>query len=147
MRANESIIAVPITVEQPGQTRQFLVRLVEQLDIVLGNRGGDPYVSSSQLTDGLTVLEKTVLDVLQKLLAAGDLITEELLTALLKQAEETIDGLKSTEVINNANVASQVISGTPTQAEVQALNDQVVANAVTYNTLLEALRGTEIIAT
>ena len=68
MPTNESIIAVPITVEQKGQVRQFLVRLVEKLDIVLGYRGNDPYVTISQLqsasSEGLTQLEQTILNVI-----------------------------------------------------------------------------------
>ena len=38
--ANESLISVPPDLEDPIVLRRFLARLVEQLDIVLGNRAG-----------------------------------------------------------------------------------------------------------
>jgi len=151
MQRNESIIAVPTTVEQPGQTRQFLVRLVERLDIIIGTRGGDPYVSNSQLKqttlNGLTALEKTVLEVVQRLLTAGDQVTGELLEGIATSTGEAIDELKSSDTIANGNTNVQTISDPPTQAQVQALASQISANAITYNTLLIALRGTGIIAT
>lgn len=147
MPTNETIIAVPLIVEQPGQTRQFLVRLIEKLDIVLGYRGDDPYVSLSQLQsassvaqDSLTQLERTVLDVITNLL--ND--TNGTFTQLLNN---TVEALKSQAVILDADMTTQVISNPPTQAEVQALQDQVVNNATYFNDLLIALRDTGIIAT
>ena len=38
--ANESLISVPPDLEDPIVLRRFLARLVEQLDIILGNRAG-----------------------------------------------------------------------------------------------------------
>ena len=147
MRTNETIVAVPITVEQQGQTRQFLVRLVEKLDIVLGYRGNDPYVSISQLQSeseaGLTQLEKTILDIITQLFSDNS----EVITALLISADTAIESLKSSSTINDSSTATQTISNPPTQAEVQSIQNQVVANANDFNDLLTALRGTEIIAT
>ena len=54
MPTNETLVAVPLHVEQAGETRKFLVRLIEKLDIVLGYRGDDPYVTISQLQDAST---------------------------------------------------------------------------------------------
>jgi len=48
MSDNESIIAVPTTIEQPGQLRQFLVRMVTELDTILGFRGPNPSISDLQ---------------------------------------------------------------------------------------------------
>jgi hypothetical protein len=148
---NESIIAVPISVEQQGQTRQFLVRLVEKLDIVLGYRGGDPYVSSSQLnsatSEGLTQLEKTILEIITNLFTENSEVVTSLLAGIVDNTSEAIDSLKSDSVISDNDESTQVISDPPTQAEVQAIQDQVVANADDFNNLLLALRGTGIIAT
>lgn len=154
MSANESIIAVPINVEQPNQTRQFLVRLVEKLDIVLGYRGGDPYVSLSQLSstasstnENLTQLEKTVLSVITALLSENSEVLTDLITGVITGTEEAIDGLKSASAIGDNDVTTQTISNPPTQAEVQSIQDQVVANGTDFNDLLIALRATGIIAT
>jgi len=151
MPANESIIAVPITVESPGQTRQFLVRLVEQLDVVLGNRGGDPYVSLSQLqsttSSELSKLEQTVLEIIESLIAEDSVITNELLTSISDQTNVAIEALKSPDVISDSDTTTQTISVAYVQAESQAMAAQIAANAVDFNDLLIALRDTGIIAT
>ncbi len=148
---NQTIIAVPITVETPGQTRQFLVRLVEKLDIILGNRGGDPYVSNSQLqkttSDGLTILEKAILTVISNLLAADSVVTTELLAELKEQTDEAIDDLKSSSTINDADTSKPTLTAPPTQTELQDMSDRTGDNATDFNDLLTALRGTGIIAT
>lgn len=151
MQTNESIIAVPITVEQSGQTRQFLVRLVEKLDIVLGRRGGDPYVSNSQLaktTAGLTTLEQTVLEIVERLLTTPN--SETIATLLAIATEETsgaIDDLKSSSTVSDSTTTLTPISAPPTKGEVEAVDAKLVANAADFNSLLTALRGTGIIAT
>lgn len=144
MPINESIIAVPTTVEAPGQTRQFLVRLVEKLDIVLGYRGDDPYVSASELQTAsdanLTALEKTVLNIVTQVITENiDTISDEIV--------DSINSLKSSSTVNDADDSTQVISDPPTQVQVQNIQDQVVANATSLNDLLIALRETGIIAT
>lgn len=137
-------MAVPATVEQPGQTRQFLVRLVEKLDIVLGYRGNDPYVSASQLqntTDtSLTALEKTVLNIVTQLLSDN-------IDTLTSDISESIEALKSTDTVTDADDSTQVISNPPTQVQVQNIQDQVETNAVRFNDLLTILRELGIIAT
>lgn len=149
--SNETIIAVPVSLETHGQTRQFLVRLVEQLDIIIGGRGGDPYVSNSQLQattlEGLTKLEQTILDIITRLLSANTELTEELITTITQEATGAIDDLKSSDTVDNASTSNPVVSDPPTQAEVQAISDRVASNASKFNDLLIALRGTGIIAT
>lgn len=151
MRTNESIIAVPITVEQSGQTRQFLVRLVERLDLVIGTRGGDPYVPESQLVEtqaGLTKLEQTVLEIIERLLGTASSETVAVLIAATNEATSAeIEALKSPNTVDDADTSSGSYSGPPTKGEVEALDAKVAANAQDFNDLLTALRGTEIIAT
>ena len=154
MPTNETIIAVPITIEERGQLRQFLVRLVEKLDIVLGYRGNDPYVSISDLqsasalsSDELTQLEQTVLTIITNLFTANDEAITILLAGIVNETGSAIDSLKSASTISDNDTSTQTITNPPTQAEVQAIQDQVVANAGDFNDLLTALRGTEIIAT
>lgn len=51
--ANFSLISIPPDVEEPVVLRRFLARLVEELDIVLGNRAGpqNQYTDQEQLLD------------------------------------------------------------------------------------------------
>ncbi len=152
MPANETIIAVPLGVEQTGQTRQFLVRLIEKLDIVLGYRGNDPYVALSQLeslatTDNLTVLEQAVLTVINNLLAADGEVTNGLIDALSESTDTAIAALKSASTVSDGDATKPTLTNPPTQGELQAMQDQIGDNASLFNDLLTALRGTEIIAT
>lgn len=158
MPANESIIAVPISVEQQGQTRQFLVRLVERLDIVLGYRGNDPYVSSSQLDsasasasastiNGLTQLEQTVLNVIADLFTENGEAVSILLDSISEETTAAIEDLKSASTIANADATRTYPGGVYVQAEADDVAAQVVDVASQLNDLLIALRGTGIIAT
>lgn len=155
MPTNESIIAVPVGVEQPGQLRQFLVRLVEQIDIVIGRRGGDPYVPESKLNSttlaGLSTLEQTILDIITSLFTTNNETAEELAIVIAASTLDTIttaiEALKSPSTISNANTATTTASASYVQAEAQAVADQVATNAVRFNSLLTALRSTGIIAT
>lgn len=63
MATNESIAAVPTDVSDPATLKRFLDRLVEKLDIVLGYRGGDPYLTSDEQVNSLSELQ----DLLAKL--------------------------------------------------------------------------------
>ena len=146
MRTNESIIAVPISVEQEGQTRQFLVRLVERLDLVIGTRGGDPYVPESRLNETATELSKLeliVLEIVENLLT----VDSELAASILTDTNAAIEALKSDSVIADANTTATVMGASYNQVKAQAAADHTAANAVTLNVLLAALRDTGIIAT
>lgn len=57
MARNESIAAVPADISDRDTLKRFLDRLVEQLDIVLGFRGGDPYVSTDDQVRTLSELQ------------------------------------------------------------------------------------------
>lgn len=50
MAGNETLIVVPNALEDTLVLKKFLVRLVEKLDIVLGYRGQDPYITKSSVT-------------------------------------------------------------------------------------------------
>lgn len=57
MAVNESIAAVPTDISDPITLKRFLDRLVERLDIVLGYRGGDPYVTSDEQVSTISELQ------------------------------------------------------------------------------------------
>ncbi len=155
MQTNESIIAVPVGVEQPGQLRQFLVRLVEQIDLVIGRRGGDPYVPESQLNSttlaGLSALEQTILDIITQLFTTNSETAEELAIVIAGSTSDAItaavEALKSASTVTDADSSTTTASASYVQAEAQEVADQVATNASRFNDLLSALRGTEIIAT
>jgi len=69
--ANQSLVSVPPNVGEPVVLQRFLSRLVEQLDIVLGNRAGptESYVSQNELL-------KSAEDVIKELDNARDLLQQ-----------------------------------------------------------------------
>lgn len=71
---NESIVAVPNDVSDPQVLRRFLLRLIEELDSVLGFRGNDGLVRQSELTSA----EQSITQVTGTTLAATALALEEL---------------------------------------------------------------------
>ncbi len=56
MAQNETLIQVPTELSDPLQVRKFLLRLVERLDIILGFRGQDPYITKTELVTSAEVL-------------------------------------------------------------------------------------------
>ena len=123
-----------------------MVRLVERLDLVIGTRGGDPYVPESRLNETATELSKLeliVLEIVENLLT----VDSELAASILVDTNAAIEALKSDSVISDSNTTAGTYSGPPTKAEVEALDTKVIQNAGDFNSLLTALRDTGIIAT
>lgn len=58
MARNESIATVPVDVKDPDTLKRFLDRLVERLDIVLGYRGGDPYITEEDQVQTISELQQ-----------------------------------------------------------------------------------------
>lgn len=60
--ANESFVAVPANIEDPVVLRRFLMRLVEQVDIAFGNRGGQDtsYVEQRALIESADSLSAAI---------------------------------------------------------------------------------------
>lgn len=88
--ANQSLISLPPNVEEPVVLQRFLSRLVEQLDIVLGNRAGpsDQYVSQEELLAQTQELTKLLQDAQRSLETAIDQIddlSEEALVELTQR--------------------------------------------------------------
>jgi len=98
--ANQSLVAVPPNVEEPVVLQRFLSRLVEQLDVVLGNRSGpnDQYVSQQELinsAEALAELLRTAQDSLEQALLRLDnvdeLIVEELTKRIIAVEEKNVE--------------------------------------------------------
>lgn len=85
--ANQSIIAVPPNLEEPVVLRRFLARLVEQLDVVTGNRAGpqQQYIDQEQLLDtskDLTIALEQAKENLEYALSQVESLSAEELAAL-----------------------------------------------------------------
>lgn len=94
--ANQSLVSVPANVEDPLVLRRFLARLVEQLDIVLGNRAGPAkqYVDQLDLVavnDRLVVALNDAMRSLELALDQVQVLTEEETEELNKAIEALQD--------------------------------------------------------
>jgi len=60
--ANQSIISLPPDIEDPVVLKRFLARLVEQLDIVFGNKAGPTkqYTDQKELETALELVNKLI---------------------------------------------------------------------------------------
>jgi hypothetical protein len=157
---NQTLIAIPLDITNPLATRQFLVKLVEKLDIVFGFRGGNSYVSTSQLvglagtvntedntlSGQLTALEAALVAYIDTQIAstATDIA---LVNTELDALTIVVEDLKSATTIVNTTWTTPTVSATYVQAEAQNVATQLGLAIGKMNTLLATLRATEIIAT
>lgn len=88
MARNESIASVPANVQDPDTLKRFLDRLVERLDIVLGYRGGDPYITEEDQVQTIGELQQ-LLDELKTSIATFQPAIDEV-NAKLREAEDTL---------------------------------------------------------
>lgn len=89
---------MPANVESPDVLKRFLNHLIEELDIVLGFRGDDSYVSQTQLAEGLEPAATTLTS-----LVDGLGLTNVELEKLIESTEEV-----ATQVSTNTNAISDV---------------------------------------
>jgi len=87
---NQSLVSVPPNVEEPVVLRRFLSRLVEQLDVVLGNRAGpsNQYIDQEQLlaaSSELTELLDEARSTLETALNQVEDVSEEALLELAQR--------------------------------------------------------------
>lgn len=98
--ANQSLVSVPPNVQEPVVLQRFLSRLVEQLDVVLGNRAGpnDQYVSqqdllksAEELSELLQVAQDSLEQALLRLDDVDELIVEELTKRIIAVEEKNVE--------------------------------------------------------
>lgn len=87
MERNESIAAVPVDIRDPDTLKRFLDRLVERLDIVLGYRGSNSYVSTADVDELTKNIAETVESLLSDL-SGLQLRIDELAAELAAQLEQ-----------------------------------------------------------
>ena len=92
MARNESIATVPVDVKDPDTLKRFLDRLVERLDIVLGYRGGDPYITEEDQVQTISELQQLLLSELKEAIAGFQPAIDEI-SQKLSEAETKITEL------------------------------------------------------
>ena len=102
---NQSLVSIPPDLEDPTVLRRFLARLVEQLDIVLGNKAGpqQKYVDNQQLLEtssNLTEALSAAILELENAIESTDELTKEEATALAERitAAEEVNSQQDTRL-------------------------------------------------
>jgi len=107
MSNNETLIQVPTNLSDPFQLTLFLRKLVEKIDVVLGYRGQDPYLASSDmatLTETLNTLPATLDNLESKLSKAGIELTElsKSVADLRNRFQQLLQALNTTQSLDIA---------------------------------------------
>lgn len=102
--SNESLVQVPPNVADPLVLQRFLLRLVERLDIVLGNRGTgteEQYVAQKELLSLTTSLTEQLTEASDALSIA----TEALEEALSDASETLVASIEELEALTSQHTA------------------------------------------
>lgn len=104
--ANESLIQVPSNVEEPLVLQRFLLRLVEELDILLGKRGAstdNQYVAQKELIAAGTALAE-VIATAEGNLAEATALLEQVLENVSLSLQGDIDAINEEQAVQNTNI-------------------------------------------
>jgi hypothetical protein len=143
--ANSSLIGVPTDFRDLSQVKLFLVKLIEKLDVILGFRSDEKYVSRKDLV-GTSVTVAEALTELKELLELQ--ITG--LTSELSSTEESLNALDSRLstgiVIVPVSYSAPSVNGTYNQAQIQSIADSLEVVSVAVDSIIGALTSAGIIA-
>lgn len=142
---NETLIQIPIDLNDPKRLSIFLKRLVEKLDIVLGFRGSDKYVAQSELdtTNNAVSGAMLTLSQVQDLLEATILRLDEELAELTETVTDNTDRLDTIQdgtTVADLSYTAITASAGYVQSEAQAVADQLETTSDRLDALLAVLR-------
>lgn len=143
---NQSLIQVPLDLKGPDAVRNFLLRLVENLDIILGNRSGESslYVSQKQLEETGASISNTIEEgvaTLEDLIDEAARVTKASINEVDVQQTGAIDEINSKL---NSRIALGTVGGTFTPITLlsnQVLDGTVKATWVTASDANVSLTG------
>lgn len=126
--ANQSFIAVPPNLEDAVVLRRFLSKLVEQVDVIAGNRADAAYVEETSLLTAANVLKtqlETATEGLTAALEALELLDETTVEDILQQIQaEREKNVDQDDRLDNLQQLA-AIKGCVYKFTVDALGDQV----------------------
>lgn len=110
MSSNESIISLPPNLEEPVVLRRFLARLVERLDVVLGNRAApsptyvsqeDLLVLANRVAEELEVASTAIESALTRLQQLDLITIESIANALAELTDRVDDNTQDIDALKN----------------------------------------------
>ena len=147
--SNQTLIQIPLGLElqDPGRLRIFLLKLIEKLDIVLGYRGNDGYVSQSQLAQAdnqINVNDLTLLSLAEQLAEVSNQVTEN--QEAIEVNTEALETVQAAAAITKLNFSTVTAGVTYNQTEVQKIANQAKAAGDKVDDLLDILNDAGIIS-
>lgn len=145
---NQTIVALPARFDEFKQVRTFAVKLIEQLDRVLGYRGDNPYVTEEELSSAADATGLTLAELIVELRQTVDqlLSQDQLLADAVALAEGRLDTIQAGTALADDVYAGGTASATYSQTELQDTMDALLALSASHNNLLAILRTAEIIS-
>lgn len=150
--ANQTIISVPTNFADFKQIRTFVIRLIEQLDIVLGYRGNSGYevsgTASTLLADVVSENTEQQLKFGTELSTLTDALNQFIIATneAFEEVNDTLDTIQQGTIIADLSYTAPTVSATYNQSEVQGLADQLQVTSDKLDSLLAVLRTAEIIS-
>lgn len=149
MANKQSFISVPTDFKNMEELRYFLVRLVVQLDELIGNRGEDSAALSSNVDEAIVQLDKRITSQNTTLQAYANNQASTAVTTANNYTDTALqtfaDNLKQAEEAD-LDYIPVATSATYEQAEVQQIADDVGTVANKVDAILAKLRLAGIIA-
>ena len=136
---NQSLIAVPPNVTEPVVLQRFILRLVEELDILLGFRGtqeADVATDLTELRDRVVVLEQVVVQLLARVSALESAVDFAEQEGGFRQVTTSTDYTTSgNEIIacTNTLAITVVLNSSPVEAERVYINQTAATVIVDAN--------------
>lgn len=105
--ANESLIQVPPNVAEPIVLQRFLLRLVEELDIIMGRRGAvsEQYVAQKELIAAGDALAAAI-EAAQNNLADATALLEQTIEDASTDLQDEVDALTLSQEVQDVRLAA-----------------------------------------
>ena len=134
---NETLIAVPIKLDNPRELRLFLAKLVEKLDVVLGYRGDSGYVTSDQFQADLQQFGGQTSTLAERV---------EQLENAVATAQEQLEQVLAAATVAEIEAVSRTAAATYDQSNVQDIADDVKTVADKVDELIGILTTAGILS-
>lgn len=146
--SNQTLVQIPLdTTTDPERLRIFLLRLIEKLDVVLGYRGNDGYVSQSELarTDQeINIADLTLIGLAQEIQRLFEITTAN--TEAISDNSDNIEEIQQGTSVADLSFTQVTPSAGYVQSEAQDVADQAKNAGDKIDELLAILRTAGIIS-
>ena len=142
--SNQTLVSIPSKFENFKQIRQFAVRLVEKLDVVLGFRSTTGYETAGTAE----AYAATIIDLISQNTLAIDAVVDsvEAVQSSIDDLVAAIDSMRLAVAISDLAYTAPTISAVYNQSQVQGLATNLEAVSDKLDTVMAVLRTAGVLA-